>query len=364
MFIKAIEFYSGIGGMGLALERSNVDGVVVRAIDVDQSACQVYAANHPGVVTKVDIATLAPDSSLIEDADLWLLSPPCQPYTVLSSQKDSLDPRAQSFLHLIRNVLPGLVAREAHPRYLIVENVAAFETSNTRQLLRDTLTALNYSLFECLLTPLHFGIPNSRLRYYLLAKMSFNSQGFPLSKNLENDKVWRCLPTREPDADWPDNFTEPMMTPIEPYLDAKLSAEEALVPERVLAKWGRLFDIVLPSSQRTCCFTRGYTQLVERTGSILQMNEHLDTKTVFDEFLQAQSEGDETAVQILKQLELRYFTPTELLRLFGFLSLQQPVNERPFVWPHGISNRTKYRLIGNSVNVNVVTRLINFLFRA
>ena len=39
--------------MGLALERSNVDGIVARAIDFDQSACQVYAANRPGVVTKV-----------------------------------------------------------------------------------------------------------------------------------------------------------------------------------------------------------------------------------------------------------------------------------------------------------------------
>jgi tRNA (cytosine38-C5)-methyltransferase len=37
-------------------------------------------------------------------------------------------------------------------------------------------------------------------------------------------------------------------------------------------------------------------------------------------------------------------------------------NVRPFLWPEGVSMKTKYRLIGNSVNVKVVTALINFLF--
>jgi tRNA (cytosine38-C5)-methyltransferase len=32
------------------------------------------------------------------------------------------------------------------------------------------------------------------------------------------------------------------------------------------------------------------------------------------------------------------------------------------VWPEGVSRKSKYRLIGNSVNVQVVTELINFLF--
>ena len=65
------------------------------------------------------------------------------------------------------------------------------------------------------------------------------------------------------------------------------------IPDRILKKWGRLFDIVLPSGTRSCCFTRGtsfllaranilmhagYTQLVERAGSILQMNEQLDVR--------------------------------------------------------------------------------------
>lgn len=48
------------------------------------------------------------------------------------------------------------------------------------------------------------------------------------------------------------------MAEIRHYLDRDGGQDESLrIPDRVLTKWGRLFDIVLPTSQRTCCFTRG-----------------------------------------------------------------------------------------------------------
>jgi tRNA (cytosine38-C5)-methyltransferase len=59
---------------------------------------------------------------------LWLLSPACQPYTILNpSAKGATDPRAHSFLHLVTKVLPELAETRDHPRYLLVENVAGFE---------------------------------------------------------------------------------------------------------------------------------------------------------------------------------------------------------------------------------------------
>ncbi len=41
--------------------------------------------------------------------------------------KGAADPRAQSFLHLIENVLPALAERGTAPACLLVENVAGFE---------------------------------------------------------------------------------------------------------------------------------------------------------------------------------------------------------------------------------------------
>lgn len=67
------------------------------------------------------------------------------------------------------------------------------------------------------------------------------------------------------------------MVAIREYLDTDVD-EASRVPEKVLKKWGRLFDIVKPSSERSCCFTRGYRHLVERSGSILQEAEELGVR--------------------------------------------------------------------------------------
>ncbi|KAJ7743878.1 S-adenosyl-L-methionine-dependent methyltransferase [Mycena metata] len=355
---KALEFYSGIGGLHLALSRSTAPVSVAKAFDWNQLACDVYSSNFgPGIATKVDISTLTASLLKTLEASVWLLSPACQPYTVLNpAAKGELDPRAKSFLHLVQTVLPELAGEDAHPTHLLVENVGGFETSSTRNILVSTLRGLGYTIAEFLLTPLQFGIPNSRLRYYLLAKRS------PLSfHNLPStDETLRHIPGRG-SSTWLDSrLVESDSIPddvlqIRDFLDSEPAAGYE-VPDKVLFKWGRLFDIVLPSSRRTCCFTRGYTQL----GSILQMNEHEDTTSVFDVFLQEKdSSGSTDATRILDILRLRYFSPDELLRLFYFTPSPP---ERSFVWPEGISRKSKYRLIGNSINVKVVEELIGFLF--
>lgn len=81
---------------------------------------------------QVDISSLTSSylASSAAPADLWLLSPSCQPYTVLNPDaKGALDPRARSFLHLIQTVLPELVklGTGVHPTRLLIENVAGFE---------------------------------------------------------------------------------------------------------------------------------------------------------------------------------------------------------------------------------------------
>ncbi|KIP04052.1 hypothetical protein PHLGIDRAFT_25806 [Phlebiopsis gigantea 11061_1 CR5-6] len=330
--IRALEFYSGIGGLHLALARSQVNGSVIRAYDWDQSACQVYQKNHgPGIVKKADILLLTATELRTFNAELWLLSPSCQPYTVLNPlAKGAEDPRAK------------------YPRYMLVENVAGFETSSTRLRLLHILDKLGYACSEFLLTPLQFGIPNSRLRYYLLAKWNpLKSTNTPVEAAAQ--MILRHIPGQG--GDWldPRDATERIydVQEVRRYLDDDLEGSDFRISDRVLEKWGRLFDIVLPSARRTCCFTRGYTKLAERAGSVLQMNEELD--------------GSADAVRLLDPLRLRYFSPSELLRLFCF-ELPRDSGPESFTWPDAISTKTKYKLIGNSVNVEVVRHLIEYLF--
>lgn len=92
-------------------------------------------------------------------------------------------------------------------------------------------------------------------------------------------------------------------TPIQPisdFLEPIVDADEGqyMVPEKTLLKHGHAFDIVKPSSRRSCCFTKGdnrdlhryfnslltlrigYYHFVEATGSILQLNEELNVREV------------------------------------------------------------------------------------
>ncbi|XP_064602599.1 tRNA (cytosine(38)-C(5))-methyltransferase-like [Liolophura sinensis] len=97
-----------------------------------------------------------------------VMSPPCQPFTRMGRQKDLADTRTNSFSYLLtllqRQVLPARLS------IYWVENVKGFETSQARGSLLETLGQCQYIYQEFMLTPLQFGIPNSRLRYYLIAQ--------------------------------------------------------------------------------------------------------------------------------------------------------------------------------------------------
>ena len=77
--------------------------------------------------------------------------------------------------------------------------------------------------------------------------------------------------------------------------------------------------------------------------------------------MRAQAAETPGAVTLLHPLRLRYFSPQELLRLFCFEN-RGDGGKGVFQWPEGVSRKSQYRLIGNSVNVRVVRELIDFLF--
>lgn len=123
------------------------------------------------------------------------------------------------------------------------------------------LAQLGFVTRELLLTPLQFGVPNSRLRYYLLAARRPSD---PFLSSVDSGRILRHIPGHG--TEWSDarlsssagsEMVENNVRPLRDYLDGTDNQLAYPVPERVLSKWGRLFDIVLPSATRTCCFTRG-----------------------------------------------------------------------------------------------------------
>ncbi|KAG7610378.1 C-5 cytosine methyltransferase [Arabidopsis suecica] len=366
---QVLEFYSGIGGMRYSLMASGIVSEVVEAFEINDSANDVYQHNFKHRPYQGNIQSLTAADLDKYNADAWLLSPPCQPYTRQGLQKHSGDARAFSFLRILE-LIPHTTKP---PQMLFVENVVGFETSDTHMEMIGTLTKLDYVTQEFILSPLQFGVPYSRPRYFCLAKrkpLPFKSQHSnnkllwspdPLYGRDDQVEFGKCQ--AEEGLDKLLEFCEPVEKFLElaAHVDGEPSSvddsengskdccgqegdsvpdsvHQYLVPVSLIERWGNAMDIVYPDSKRCCCFTKSYYRYVKGTGSLLAT-------------VQPIIKGKESC---LKEQRLRYFTPREVANFHSF--------PEDFEFPKHISLRQRYAMLGNSLSVAVVAPLLRYLF--
>merc|ERR1712194_243451 len=103
-------------------------------------------------------------------ADIWTMSPPCQPFTntLHAKHRDIEDRRCKGFLSLM-NLLDKIKKK---PLWIMLENVKTFSNSKALDLWRECLTRCGYTYKEILLSPVQFGIPNHRMRFYMICEHS------------------------------------------------------------------------------------------------------------------------------------------------------------------------------------------------
>ncbi|XP_022132299.1 tRNA (cytosine(38)-C(5))-methyltransferase isoform X2 [Momordica charantia] len=303
-------------------------------------------------------------------AHVWLLSPPCQPYTRQGLQKHSGDARAFSFL----KILELMLQTSRPPVMLFMENVVGFETSDTHTKMIEILEKADFSRQEFILSPMQFGVPYSRPRYFCLAKRR------PLSFHrllYNNQLLWSPSPLLENDVDietienhGSQATSDKLLLSCEPICrfldhsshhsefsfsdassiqregalektkdtDEQGSFDQYLVPSSLIDRWGSAMDIVYPDSRRCCCFTKSYYRYVKGTGSLL---------APFEEEKMGKAHS-------LKEQKLRYFTPREVANLHSF--------PEDFQFPQHIGLRQCYALLGNSLSIAVVAPLLRYLF--
>ena len=343
--MRAVEFFSGIGGWSMSLQRSIARSAeVVAAFDVNADANAAYALNFGRQPLTRNLETLSAEAMDQLGADLLMMSPPCQPFTRsnASPQRDMLDPRSKAFL----NIVDQLSRMQSPPAYVALENVVGFESSDCCARFLSVLGDRGYHFLQYHLTPSQLGVPNDRPRYYCIARLHR-----PFDFEYDRSRVLTSLPGR-------DQEVAPLV--LSAYLNSSLSSAERtalVVPEHVLSKQAAwCFDIVTPSDTRTSCFTKAYSKFIRGSGSVLLEPREGDT-TVPTDFL-CDPETRVYDVDWRRKLDggtLRYFSPLELLRLFGFAEGPE------FRFPKEMSNRKCFELLGNSLSVFVATELLNIL---
>lgn len=405
-------------GMRLALP-DLIHGQSVReicAVDVSLIANAVYTHNfhtplvhHPQHIVKNSLHQGDIKAFGVKELDgqshIWTMSPPCQPFTKTrgARQLDNHDTRSQGLYHLLHMLL----SIQTLPEFIIMENVAAFRGSYMHSLWREVLQHVGYEAKEMTLSP-HFsvGLPNSRTRYFCVARfigrsaLGLEESSAAIASELLASTqlaVEAAVATNLDEADIDNDEEEPndgedtrngeakqadqsqtkiaqstsdgSATPFSMslrYQGSILTLRQVIsdlmgvINQKVLAQDGEYVNLLVSrevlssswapqnlslvdgSDTLTYCFTKGYGKRVDHSaGSCLVMND-------------IASKDIDRSRLIDYHGQIRLFHPDELLLLFGY-----PAG---YAFPEGMSLQHRWGCIGNSVNVKVVSKVMQYLF--
>mmetsp|Transcript_22507 Transcript_22507/g.40421 ORF Transcript_22507/g.40421 Transcript_22507/m.40421 type:complete len:446 (-) Transcript_22507:39-1376(-) len=432
--MRVVEFYSGIGGhhaaLKLALEATQDDGQsihsknssitesrdesndkfnVVRAFDMSEHAQATYEHYWKSPkVSRRNILFLKPELGVEYDelchADLFIMSPPCQPYSRRKQKKHSQAPdrsgqedrRAWSLHHLIERMQND---DDFLPRLLLLENVLGFENSESFEKLTAMFDARGFTWQAIVLSPHMLGIPNSRPRLFVLAKRN-SSFAIPQWTNQVIQETETDPERRQAQTDnaqehifWVDQGSilksilsdagvsgdniipreSGALCPVRDFLEHNMSHEDRAtfgIDPVVLWKAGNYFDVITPSSLRSSCFTKSYAYFHGGAGSVICNDlSAQEIQQVYEKFFTERNAIIEAAepnkpnwkqvveerggCPTLESLKLRYFMPHEIARLLGF--------PEDFAFHPESSLRQRYALLGNSLSVHNVALLLRYL---
>lgn len=119
--MRVLSLCTGIAGDVAAFRHAGVPHEVVAVAEFDPVASAVLAAKFPGVPNLGDITTVNNWKDYHGRIDILVAGIPCQPYSPAGRQRGSSDRRDLS------RVFCDIVA-QVEPRFVLVENVPAFET--------------------------------------------------------------------------------------------------------------------------------------------------------------------------------------------------------------------------------------------
>ena len=367
--LRYIEFYAGIGGWSLALQQVVQHRRLECCAAWDHSDLCVRVCQHNGLSVcrqqRIELITVVPV------ADVWVLSPPCQPHTRQHTHQDAelQDSRSQSFLHICR-LLQEQPLQNKRPRCILLENVVGFEASQScRVYWRRAVHG--YVLAHFHLTPTQVGMPNDRPRYYCVAvqRDCWAATTAPWAAYFNDD------PERDSNQKKDASFTVHTSLPelgvvpidhvdltkiptISTFLDDdSTNTDSLIIPPAVLQRsssW--CLDIVAPTSRRSSCFTSGYGKYMRGTGSVLLLEEKKtggggDTTTTPSLQDPHDRQFDPQWAAGLGNATVRYFSGAELTRLMGLASSS-------FSFPPDCTTKQQWKLVGNSVHVDVVAKIV------
>ncbi|MCI6697815.1 MAG: DNA (cytosine-5-)-methyltransferase [Lachnospiraceae bacterium] len=162
--IRFIDLFAGIGGIRLgavqAMEELGLESTCVLSSEIDKNACETYNLNFHEYPSG-DIHEITD----IEPFDLLLGGFPCQPFSYAGKKKGFGDTRGTLFFEIER------ILKAYNPKAFLLENVRGLYTHDqgrTFETIINKLHDLGYGTYDLLLNSSEFGVPQNRVRLYIL----------------------------------------------------------------------------------------------------------------------------------------------------------------------------------------------------
>lgn len=167
--IHYIDLFAGIGGIRLgvqnALQKHKISSQCVLSSEIDEKACETYFLNFmekpSGDIHKI---------TEIQPFDLLLAGFPCQPFSYAGKRKGFGDTRGTLFFEIER------LLELYKPKAFLLENVRGLYTHDsgrTFETIIKKLHNLGYGTYDLLLNSSDFGVPQNRVRLYILGIKGF-----------------------------------------------------------------------------------------------------------------------------------------------------------------------------------------------
>lgn len=153
--------FCGIGGFHVAASARGMTALF--ASELDPVAAEWYKRNF-GLEPKGDIAEI--DAQEVPGHDVLFAGFPCQPFSIIGTQRGMGDARGTLFGHVER------IARAKTPKALVLENVPQFVTNRRGEAFKwvcGALQRLGYHVVWKILNALDFGLPQNRRRVFIVA---------------------------------------------------------------------------------------------------------------------------------------------------------------------------------------------------
>lgn len=197
--IKVGTFFSGICSSEKALERLKREGHIKDYeleffSEIDKNAIKSYRAIH-NVDERLNLGSITNIKGKdLPYYDLWIGGFPCQDISCAGKMR-GFDFTSSTRSSLGWEMIRLLKEASKKPKYVIFENVAMIKSKKfkgTLNLFKEDLINLGYALHDDLLCAKDYGIPQTRMRYFLVALLN-NEKQFNFPKKIESDVILKDL---------------------------------------------------------------------------------------------------------------------------------------------------------------------------